>query len=49
LQHRQFFDRLVSPAGQVATAPGLPIHLQTTSHGALPHDRTLHGPTLERV
>jgi crotonobetainyl-CoA:carnitine CoA-transferase CaiB-like acyl-CoA transferase len=47
LQHRQFFDRLVSPSGAQARVPGLPIHLQTTGHGALPHDRALHSPTLE--
>jgi crotonobetainyl-CoA:carnitine CoA-transferase CaiB-like acyl-CoA transferase len=49
LQHRQFFDRLVSPSGMEATVPGLPIHLQTTSHGALPHARTLRSPSLEPV
>jgi crotonobetainyl-CoA:carnitine CoA-transferase CaiB-like acyl-CoA transferase len=47
LHHRQFFDRLVSPFGTEATVPGLPIHLETTGHGALPHARTLHGPALE--
>ena len=49
LRHRQFFDRLLSPTGRVAMAPGLPIHLQTTGHGTLPHDRVLHGPALEQV
>ncbi len=45
LQHRQFFDRLVSPHGTEASVPGLPFRVETAGEGR-PRANTRRSPAL---
>ncbi len=49
LQHRELFDRLVSPRGTEARVPGLPFRIETSDGESLPRARTRHGPALNDV
>jgi crotonobetainyl-CoA:carnitine CoA-transferase CaiB-like acyl-CoA transferase len=40
LQHRRFFDRLVSRAGAEASVPGLPFRIEADGEEVLPRART---------